>query len=101
MKRWRRIAVAAVVLLAAGWYSLRAVGHDETEWVRVERDDLVLGVEVSGTLKSVVTDLVGPPQLRNTWNFKIAYMAPEGEEVHRVLPSEIDYLQLAQEKVGG
>jgi len=81
MKKLRWIAVAGAVLLAGGWWSLRAVGGDETEWVRVERDDLVLGVEVTGTLKSVVTDLIGPPQLRDMWQFKIAYLATEGENV--------------------
>ena len=47
----------------------------------MERDDLVLGVEVSGTLKAVKTDLLGPPQLRRLWRFNISHMAPEGEEV--------------------
>ena len=46
MNKLRWIPVTAFVLLVGGWWSLRAVGHDETEWVRVERDDLVLGVEV-------------------------------------------------------
>ena len=80
-KKTRWIVVAALVLLAGGWWTFQAVGGEETEWISVERDDLVLGVEVTGTLKAVVTDLVGPPQLRNMWQFKIAYMAPEGEDV--------------------
>ena len=80
-KKLRWVGMAALVLLAGGWWSFQAVTGEETEWISVERDDLVLGVEVTGTLKAVVTDLVGPPQLRNMWQFKIAYMAPEGEEV--------------------
>ena len=96
MKNLRWIAVAAVVLLAGGWWSLRSIGSDETEWIRVEKDDLVLGVEVTGTLKAVVTDLIGPPQLRNMWQFKIAYMAPEGEGVQvgtKVLAFDASELQ--------
>ena len=96
MKKSRWIAAATVVLLAGGWWSLRAIGSDETEWVRVEKDDLVLGVEVTGTLKAVVSDLVGPPQLRNMWQFKIAYMAPEGEDVEagaKVLAFDASELQ--------
>lgn len=95
-KKTRWIVVAALVLLAGGWWTFQAVGGEETEWISVERDDLVLGVEVTGTLKAVVTDLVGPPQLRNMWQFKIAYMAPEGEDVEvgtKVLAFDFSELQ--------
>jgi len=85
MKKLRWIAVAALVL-AAGWWTFGAVGDDETEWVEAERDDLVLNVDLTGTLKAVDTDLVGPPQLRHLWQFKIAQMAPEGEEVEAGTP---------------
>ena len=44
MKTLRWIAVVAVVLLAGGWWSLRSIGSDETEWIRVGKDDLVLSV---------------------------------------------------------
>ncbi len=96
MRKLRWIAAAAVLLLAGGWWSLRAIGSDATEWVRVKKDDLVLGVEVTGTLKAVVTDLIGPPQLRQMWQFKIAYLAPEGEEVQagtKVLAFDASELQ--------
>lgn len=81
MKKLRWIAVVTVLLVAGGWWTLRAVTGEETDWVEVERDDLVLGVEVTGTLKAVETDLIGPPQLRRMWQFKIAQMAPEGDDV--------------------
>jgi multidrug efflux pump subunit AcrA (membrane-fusion protein) len=81
MKKSRWIAVVTVLLLAGGWWTLRAVTGEETDWVEVGRDDLILGVEVTGTLKAVETDLIGPPQLRHMWQFKIAQMAPEGDEV--------------------
>lgn len=81
MKKLRWIAVVTVLLVAGGWWTLRAVTGEETDWVEVERDDLVLGVEVTGTLQAVETDLIGPPQLRHMWQFKIAQMAPEGEDV--------------------
>ena len=96
MRKLRWIAAAAVRLLAGGWWSLRAIGSDATEWVRVKKDDLVLHVEVTGTLKAVKTDLLGPPQLRQMWQFKIAYLAPEGEEVQagtKVLAFDASELQ--------
>ena len=49
--------------------------------VRVERGDLVIGVAVSGTLRAVETSALGPPQIRDVWQFKIAMMAEEGSEV--------------------
>ena len=96
MRKLRWIAAAAVLLLAGGWWSLQAIGSDATEWVRVKKDDLVLHVEVTGTLKAVKTDLLGPPQLRQMWQFKIAYLAPEGEEVQagtKVLAFDASQLQ--------
>jgi multidrug resistance efflux pump len=50
--------------------------------VDVRRDDLVVGVEVTGALAAVDSTDVKPPPLRNVWNFKIASMAPEGQEVN-------------------
>jgi len=36
---------------------------------------------VTGALKAGQSDRFGPPQMRRTYNFKIAHMAPEGEKV--------------------
>ena len=46
----------------------------------------MLGVEVTGTLRAIDTSLLGPPQLPQYWEFKIAYMAPEGNEVEPGTP---------------
>lgn len=78
----RRLAHAAagVLLAGIGWHVL-ASGDAAGPTVRVEQRDLVLGVEVSGTLQAVESSQLGPPQVPNMWNFKISMMAPEGEEV--------------------
>jgi HlyD family secretion protein len=47
----------------------------------VVRDNLAVGVEVSGALEAVDSTDVKPPPLSGVWNFKIASMAPEGQEV--------------------
>jgi multidrug efflux pump subunit AcrA (membrane-fusion protein) len=63
---------------------------------RAVRDDLVVGVKVTGTLRAVESTVVGPPQVSGLWRFKIAMMADEGAEVaagQPVLafdPSELD-----------
>ena len=51
--------------------------------VTVARQDLVLDVEVTGTLKSLESMNVGPPaQVTDTWEFKILRMVPEGTRVN-------------------
>lgn len=64
------IAVAAMVPAGTG---LREV--------TVQEGDLILGVDVVGTLESEESVQLGPPQLRSMWNFRIAMLAPEGTEV--------------------
>jgi multidrug efflux pump subunit AcrA (membrane-fusion protein) len=47
----------------------------------VRRDDLVIGIEVTGELAAVDSTDIKPPPLPNVWNFKIAMLATEGDEV--------------------
>jgi hypothetical protein len=50
--------------------------------VTVARQDLVLDVEMNGTLKSLESVGVGPPaSVVDTWEFKIVRMVPEGTRV--------------------
>ena len=77
-------AVAATVL-AAGWAISRET-VPQGSWARVERGDLVLTVEVNGVLKAVHSDPVGPPQLPDGFEFKIAMMAQEGADVKAGAP---------------
>jgi hypothetical protein len=53
----------------------------EDEVVEVTRQDLVLTVEVEGTLRAVDDYLLGPPGVSEIWNYQIAFLAPEGEDV--------------------
>lgn len=72
--------LTVVAIAIAGWAVLVASGPTAAV-TRVVRDDLVIEVEFSGALKAVETSLLGPPQVPQMWNFKIAMMAPEGSEV--------------------
>lgn len=88
-KKARRIAVlaGALVLLAALWaLAGRASAVAGEEWAEVRREDLVLGVEVAGTLSAVESANIGPPQVPDVWSYKIAFMAPEGSEVREGQP---------------
>lgn len=101
MKRGRRALfplTAILLVLGAGcWIQSRASARDK-EWGEVTREDFVLGIEVSGTLKAVESDILGPPPIPNMWDFKIALMAPEGSEVKKGRPVlGFDTSQLARE----
>lgn len=79
-RRW--LLLALLLLLPLGWWiNGLLAGEEEVKWVDVRRDDLVLSVEVDGVLRAVESSKFGPPQLRYFWEYKIANMAPEGEEV--------------------
>jgi HlyD family secretion protein len=76
------LAAAVVLWLVAG----RAAASAGGDWAEVRRDDLVVGAPVSGTLASVQSLRSGPPQVANQWEFKIAFLAPEGKQVQAAEP---------------
>jgi hypothetical protein len=53
------------------------------DWAVVRREDLVLGVDVAGSLRAVTADFLGPPVIPDYWDFKIPFMAPEGATVKK------------------
>ncbi len=74
-------AAAAVALLAALWALAGRALVAGRGWATVNTGELVLSVPVTGTLKAVNSDQIGPPRVSNYWNFKIAFLTPEGAEV--------------------
>src|SRR5205823_9066277 len=86
--RSHAIPIAAVVLFFFGGWTLRnkLTADRQGEWVNVARGDLVTGVEVTGTLAAVESDILGPPQIPDVWDFKISMLAPEGTEVKKGRP---------------
>ncbi len=84
-KRW--IAGGLVLFALGTWWvgraiAARAAGH----WAEVRRGDLVLSVEVEGLLRAVETTRLGPPPLRDVWEYKITSLAAEGSEVEAGAP---------------
>jgi HlyD family secretion protein len=76
----RSLALAYVLVAACGGLACSA-GSAEPRWATVERGVLVVDVDVSGTLRAVDSNPIGPPGVSGVWSYKIAMMAPEGEEV--------------------
>lgn len=78
MKLAALLALAALATLSCAHTPDR--GED---WVAARRDDLKLQVDVSGTMRAVKSDVLGPPDLPDVWDYKIAFMAPEGAAVKK------------------
>jgi HlyD family secretion protein len=71
--------VLIAILVLAGCGDAAAPGG---RVATVTKQDLVLDVEVTGTLKSLESVQVGPPgSVGDTWEFKITRMIPEGTRV--------------------
>lgn len=77
-----RLALALALGLGLALAGL-ACGHraGEPQLADVRRDELVVGIEVTGVLEAADSTDIKPPPLPNVWNFKIANIAPEGQEV--------------------
>jgi hypothetical protein len=77
----RRIVIGGVAALifVVGWVFSRDT-IQKSVWAEAKRGDLVLTVEVNGVLQAVHTP-VGPPEVPDVYDFKIAMMAPEGTDV--------------------
>ncbi len=87
MRRKPLVLALAVLLLAAGWWLSRALAAGaEVSWVVATVDDLVIGVEVEGTLASCDSSVLMAPQVQGLYDYKIAFMAPEGEQVAAGVP---------------
>jgi HlyD family secretion protein len=85
MKRlW--LGLSAVPVLGVSTWLAVADPAKDAGWTPVLEQDLVLGVEVTGTLRALESSLLGPPRVADMWDFKLAFMAPEGNEVKAGTP---------------
>jgi HlyD family secretion protein len=76
--RW--LAVPALALAAWAVWAL-APAADAVSWAPVQRGDLPLTVQVVGQLKAEESIFLGPPTIEAMWDYKVAFLAPEGTEV--------------------
>src|SRR5262245_25798772 len=84
--RGKRLVV--VIALSAVGLGLAARGGGDSgrpDPITVKREDLVLEVEVEGELAAMRSGELGPPAV-NEWQFKIAFLAPEGSDVKKGEP---------------
>lgn len=77
----------AVVLL--GMVASAVHGHVSERngiFAKARRGDLIIGVNVTGTLASLDSSQLGPPRLPNIWQYKLSMLAPEGSDIDRGRP---------------
>jgi multidrug efflux pump subunit AcrA (membrane-fusion protein) len=79
MRRARALPLLAVVALVAAAGAFWPGGEEDV--LEVTRGELALTVEVEGALRAVDAYLLGPPGVREIWNYRISFLAPEGEAV--------------------
>ena len=87
MHSQRRATIGTVAVLAAlaavltgGGCGRGAPGPGQVVAAAVQ--DLVLDVEVAGTLRAMESDQVGPPaSVTDVWQFKLTRMVPEGTQI--------------------
>jgi HlyD family secretion protein len=76
----RGLLVLALLTAACG-EPVPAAAPEIDGWLPVVRDDLVLEVDVTGTLRATRSIPIGGPSVADMWDFKIVRMANEGAEV--------------------
>jgi HlyD family secretion protein len=80
------LALTAAVVVGRLVAARAAAGAAGAGWAQVHREDLVIEVPVSGTLAAVDAASLGPPMVRELWQYKVTFMAPEGAQVRRGQP---------------
>lgn len=78
--------VVLLVLGAGARVLLRGTTVSAGEPVRIEREDLVMTVDMTGELAAVRAVEIGPPPVRDLWDFKISFLAPESSTVKKGQP---------------
>jgi RND family efflux transporter MFP subunit len=88
-------------MLLGGLVVGEQVSRQGETWARVVRTDMVIGVSLEGTLRSIESAEIGPPYLDRFWDFRISRMVPEGTEVEAGMPVlSFDTSQLNQQLHG-
>ena len=76
------VVVAILAVVGTGLVGSGAAGKNAPP-IRVKRDDLVVTVEVTGELAAIHAAELGAPPVRNMWDFKISFLAPESAQVKK------------------
>ncbi len=74
-------STALTALLSASLASESLMTNHEE--VAVRREDIAVTVETQGSLQALNSQQIGPPQIREMWEYRISFMAQEGSAVKK------------------
>lgn len=78
----KRLLQALTLAMGVAFTSCGRSGDSSSQSVTAAEQDLVLDVEVTGSLKALQSEQVGPPSsVTDLWQFKLIRLIPEGTEV--------------------
>lgn len=81
-KRWRRYLISLLFLGAGGvWWWAVATAPLEKNSVVAAREEFSVLVEAGGTLEAAIYYEMGPPSVKDVWNYNLTWMIPEGTRV--------------------
>lgn len=86
MTRRAWIGSLTLVLVGTGAAAWAVTRGKARESAKVERRDLALSVGVGGILEAIDPVSLGAPSVPGMWNFRIAFLAPEGSTVRAGQP---------------
>ncbi|MEM7247798.1 MAG: efflux RND transporter periplasmic adaptor subunit [Acidobacteriota bacterium] len=69
------------VLGTAGWWSSTRLSGPGVATVTAAREDVAITIEAPGKLEAAIAYEIGPPSIRDAWNYNLEWMIPEGRRV--------------------
>lgn len=84
--QWIIGIVAVAFLFGAAFIVQGRASTRGLEFARVDRGDVVAGIEVTGELTATDSSSIGPPEVPQMWQFRIAMLAPEGSDARKGQP---------------
>ena len=84
----RMLALIGIGILipALAWAFVVYIEGDLESTAVAIREDFHITVEASGTLEAAIFYEVGPPSVRDFWNYNLTWMIPEGSNVQKGQP---------------
>jgi RND family efflux transporter MFP subunit len=81
-RRWRRFAIVAAALVVVATATLLARPRGAgPRTAKVTRGDFRVLVEATGKLEAAVAYEIGPPSVRDVWNYTLQWLVPDGTRV--------------------
>ena len=82
MKRWvMAVGILAVIVPLGAWAIVSSTADGPGPTATAMREDFRMVVEATGTLEAELYYEIGPPSVRDFWQYNLQWMIPEGAHV--------------------